>query len=566
MVWLVAFLAALYLVLFTELDLPGILCFLAVPAAAWLLLRMAFRSRGLEDADVPYQGSARLAKRDDLAKRGTLAERSLPADDGVILTRLCEGVRPGIRHAVKSTDIVRLCGEGHTLVIAPPGTGKSTGIIIPNALHYSGSIFVADIKGEIVAATAAWRRRMGQRVFVLDPFRLTDETSSGINAMAFISTETLQEDCKSLAASLLPLPPRSGQSGDDYWKTAGRDLLTCLIGFCVTTQEKPTLLLIRKWLRLRRNDLVELLAQVCQSEHMFISGGANTFIDMPEKQFAGVLSTAITATDFLDNPRLAEALASGECDLSVMKREPTSVYLVIPDEMIEAQPGFVRLISEGLLTLLKRDRQKGLPVLLLLDEFANCGYMEKVEKNLTLVRGYGVRIVMIAQSVGQLKALYGENSFHNMRACCTAQVYSCGSDLVTLMELSGFLGDRTVQERKSPGLLQYAGENWAKSINNPFMPLVQGSMKILVMALFFPIYLPMMLLGWLGEKANPKPVGSPIKRPLMTHDELASWGVEHQITIIQGLPPIMGQRIKYFADPEFANRYGAAASREAASP
>ena len=64
-------------------------------------------------------------------------------------------------------------GEGHLLTIAPTGAGKGTGCIIPTLLTWDGPAIVVDPKGENYAVTADRRRKLGQRVKVLDPFGIT---------------------------------------------------------------------------------------------------------------------------------------------------------------------------------------------------------------------------------------------------------------------------------------------------------------------------------------------------------------------------------------------------------
>ena len=60
--------------------------------------------------------------------------------------------------------------DRHVVTVAGSRAGKSSTVLIPNLLRYPGSVLVLDPKGELARATAAQRRRMGQRVYVLDPF------------------------------------------------------------------------------------------------------------------------------------------------------------------------------------------------------------------------------------------------------------------------------------------------------------------------------------------------------------------------------------------------------------
>lgn len=62
-------------------------------------------------------------------------------------------------------------GKAHLLTVAPARQGKGINVVIPNLLHFQGSVFVTDPKGELAAVTAAHRaERLGQKVYVLNPW------------------------------------------------------------------------------------------------------------------------------------------------------------------------------------------------------------------------------------------------------------------------------------------------------------------------------------------------------------------------------------------------------------
>ena len=69
--------------------------------------------------------------------------------------------------------------EKHMVTIAAPGSGKTTGGIIPNLCLHRGSLLCIDPVGELAALTAGRRNDggkgvwgLGQRVHVVDPFNL----------------------------------------------------------------------------------------------------------------------------------------------------------------------------------------------------------------------------------------------------------------------------------------------------------------------------------------------------------------------------------------------------------
>ncbi len=46
------------------------------------------------------------------------------------------------------------------LVVAPPGTGKTSGIILPNLFTVPNSTLALDIKGELYAKSAGYRKNI----------------------------------------------------------------------------------------------------------------------------------------------------------------------------------------------------------------------------------------------------------------------------------------------------------------------------------------------------------------------------------------------------------------------
>ncbi|MCV5950975.1 type IV secretory system conjugative DNA transfer family protein, partial [Escherichia coli] len=67
----------------------------------------------------------------------------------------------------------KFCFTGHVVTVAPTGSGKGIGAVIPNLLTYQGSALVFDPKGENAEVTGRRRREMGQSVHVIDPFGIT---------------------------------------------------------------------------------------------------------------------------------------------------------------------------------------------------------------------------------------------------------------------------------------------------------------------------------------------------------------------------------------------------------
>jgi type IV secretory pathway TraG/TraD family ATPase VirD4 len=103
-------------------------------------------------------------------------------DAGLLLGRsgMVEGSPIGFTPSSPTADVldepIRYHGDGHLLTIISTGAGKTCGPVICNARTYPGQLIVLDLKGEAYRLSSEHRRRMGQKVHVID---LNDRSKNG---------------------------------------------------------------------------------------------------------------------------------------------------------------------------------------------------------------------------------------------------------------------------------------------------------------------------------------------------------------------------------------------------
>src|SRR5690606_4144207 len=122
-------------------------------------------------------------------------------------------------------------GKAHGLLNAPARSGKGIGFVIPNLLHYQGSMFVTDPKGELAAVTAKHRAQtFGQKVRVLNPWGLHGLPQDRFNPLGHLVAmhgndalrRGLTEEAAALALQLLP-EPEDGRNR--FFREGSRKLL-----------------------------------------------------------------------------------------------------------------------------------------------------------------------------------------------------------------------------------------------------------------------------------------------------------------------------------------------------
>ena len=161
-------------------------------------------------------GDARFATRREIARAGLLG------DDGIILGRL------GRR-------CLMLPGQQGVALAAPPRAGKGTGVVIPNALNWPGSLVCVDIKKENWTITAGFRAQAGQAVYLFDPFA-EDRRTARWNPLSYVS-DTLAlrvNGLQRIADMFYPEAP----GVDPFWIASAR---TLFLGIALYVFETPSL-------------------------------------------------------------------------------------------------------------------------------------------------------------------------------------------------------------------------------------------------------------------------------------------------------------------------------------
>jgi type IV secretion system protein VirD4 len=80
---------------------------------------------------------------------------------------------------------------------------------------------------------------------------------------------------------------------------------------------------------------------------------------------------------------MARVMRRSTVDLAALKREPTSIYLILPTDRLEAYARWLRIMIA--FALLAMARVRGQPkdkILFLLDEFAHLGKMHPVQRDI----------------------------------------------------------------------------------------------------------------------------------------------------------------------------------------
>lgn len=302
-------------------------------------------------------------------------------------------------------------GSSHGLVFAGSGGFKTVSAAVPAALKWDGALVVLDPSNEIAPMVASHRRRANRKVIVLDPA----SPHIGFNVLDWIGKfgSTREEDIAAVATWVMTDSARIAGMRDDFFRGTSLQLVTALIAdVCLsgnTPPEQQTLRQVRANLAEPEPKLRSRLQAIWDnSGSRFVRENVAPFINMTPETFSGVYASAAKETHWLSYENYA-ALVSGESFVSDdIAKGRTDVFLSLDLKTLETHPALARVIIGALMNAIyNRDGDIAGRALFVLDEAARLGFMRIVEVARDAGRKYGITLMMLFQSVGQLRDAYG---------------------------------------------------------------------------------------------------------------------------------------------------------------
>lgn len=406
-------------------------------------------------------------------------------------------------------------GRAHLVTVAPARQGKGTCVVITNLMHYLGSVFVTDPKGELAAVTAKHRREnFGQRIIYLNPWGLHGLPRNRYNPLQpLIDMATdprrhheLGDAARSLSLQLIPEP--AGGDKNQYFRDASRNLLEGLILFLATRGRPQKCTLPELWRIVKSTDLLEMafvdMAKSAALDGVVAAYGQEFLTQFEDgaKQFADFRTGVSNALQiFRPGGLLADAVSGSDVSLQDLKAEGTTVYVMIPAERIADYGVWLALVTRHAISAvaISQGRQR---VLFLLDEFANMGRIAGLAEALTLLPGYGVRVWAIVQDLSHLVQVYGRETANIILSQSEVKQFFAVQDMDLAARLSRLLGENSIITRNY---------NLGQTDDDE-----------------------------LGVSVSERGV------PLMLPQEIMGLPEDRQLLFVKSAPPIMAEKVRYW--------------------
>ena len=423
-----------------------------------------------------------------------------------------------------------------TLVIAPPGTGKTTGVVIPTIFETNEcSMVVNDVKPEICDMTSGYRS-LHSFCFRLE-WAATDKPEEGkfyprwnpISPRSMPARGPQRDLYMDRLCNVVIEEPKG--DADPHWTNKGRAALNGFIHFvCNKVEagnydgipeqwfgEEPSLPMLLDWLteaQLKASDEIDKLREEDPNAALFADPIRNFLMDSvrearegnydprsvleltqlantPDKERGSILSTMDAGLTIFKNSAVRARTSKSDFsfdDIRGMKDPvsgkdmPLTVYLVVNQEDAKALSVitglFVELLSAWLIAHKpghvkpNGDVVGPFPVLFVLDEFPQMPKLRALLDGPAVGRGQKVSYLMIAQDLGQIQETYGNEATETLMGTTAAKVVFTLTNTKTSERFQQMIGDIQYLERSSYSKTEGASKSW-----NPFSVNVTMSWK-----------------------------------------------------------------------------------------
>ncbi|MET3528167.1 type IV secretory system conjugative DNA transfer family protein [Phenylobacterium koreense] len=310
-----------------------------------------------------------------------------------------------------------------TLVTGGTRSGKGRGHVTPSLLSWPASALVHDPKSELWRTTAGWRSSFSHVLY----FNPRDLASARWNPLAEISPGPGEiAQIQRLVAILAD--PGGVRDEDAIWDKSATEILEAVVLHVLYAEpdNQKTLLRVRELLA-DLDAVAETMLRTLHRAgsdgrpqvHPFIQTAAKGYVAMHDRFRTSVQGTARAYLKWLAGEDMERALSASDFSIGdlMCAEAPMSLYVqAAPSDVAALRPLIRMLFYAAAQSLTAHETQdvSGRPkrheLLLAMDEFPLLGRLPFFEKTLRLMSGYGLKAMLVAQSLNDIVETYGPHS------------------------------------------------------------------------------------------------------------------------------------------------------------
>lgn len=343
--------------------------------------------------------------------------------------------------------------EGNIAVFGAPGSRKTSGIAIPSAAQFDGSVLAVDIKGDIYNFNKNHRKILRfcpdaedalQTSAHFDPFQDVKQMNSTERKLFF----------ENMAIILIA---DEGGSDGNYFSSRARKFFQGILSYLfyiypdITFPEVLHAILHPDPTSSIPHDPFEWVMASINSDCNEAKEQLASFYGNNEKNISGAFDCLTTSLVSLSNPTL-DILLDGRGDCISMQALDSGYdcYLQISQEHLDAYAPLFTLILQSLMTAFSKrpDKSTGINnrnILFILDEFPQLTFSYKqINSSLSTLRSKNIISLIIAQSRAQIEHKYKDTGARSILGNCTYQLILSCNDGPSQLYFSKLIGTKKV--------------------------------------------------------------------------------------------------------------------------
>jgi type IV secretory pathway TraG/TraD family ATPase VirD4 len=331
--------------------------------------------------------------------------------------------------------------EASVLVVGPPRSGKTSGLVIPNVLNAPGAVVSTSTKPDVFEFSM-YRRWVLGNVFVFDPTG-TIEIPDGAYPLRWSPVVGCDSfDAAVAMAHALGSAARPGSvfTESAHWVERAESLLAPLL--FAANQRGADMAAVCRWVLGR--DVREPQAALEDSGHQMAQSVLAGIVNTDERERSGIFSTT---SGLLAAYRTEAALATTRdvnFDPARFVRSTDALYICAPAHAQEQLAPLVVALLEQIRSAVYARPKNAAPVVFVLDEVAAIAPLPSLPALAAEGGGQGLVTMACLQDLSQARARWGEEAEGFFSIFNTKVIFPGIGDYRTLQLISSLAGEQQV--------------------------------------------------------------------------------------------------------------------------
>ena len=342
-------------------------------------------------------------------------------------------------------------GSTHGLVFAGSGGYKTTAIAVPTLAYWTSSVVVLDPSCQLGPMTTPMREAMDHKVVQVGP------CLDGFNPLDWIDIkDPLAETHVQTVIDWITGDQNSqvvtSDDANSMFRVRGKEMMTAILADLLWSDEpteKKTIRTFRERVCTPEKKMKGLLADIHEESRSPLARQlAGALMDVFHETFSGIYSEAMKSTQWMSIKAYADMLSDNSFRTKDLCSGKLSVFVQIPMASLRTTPALARVVVGALMNAVYQAEGKvSGRVLFLLDEVNFLGRLKVLEDARDAGRKYGITLVPMWQSLGQLADTWGANGKASWFNSASWRLFSALEDDATCAEVSKMCGTYTILKR-----------------------------------------------------------------------------------------------------------------------